>query len=128
MARCELAPGSPWNAIRLAVLMMVPWGSGTHTGARKSTSRSQPIPCQSEVGRRVDAERYRVDDGDVDAHAGLERAQLLEPFTLLERGRGQADEAGERGAPIGVDSDVVIERAVTAGRLRAGEIERPQPA
>src|SRR5580692_3264706 len=121
MARCELAPGSPWNAIRLAVLMMVPWGSGTHTGARKSTSRCEPIACLREIGRRVDAEWYRVDDGDVDAHAGLERAQLLEPFTLLERGGGQAHEEGERGAPISVDSDVMIERAVTAGRLRARE-------
>ena len=33
---------------------------------------------------------------DVDAHAGLERAQLLQPLALLERRRRQRDEARER--------------------------------
>ena len=43
-----------------------------------------------EICRRVDAERHAIDDGGVDAHAGLERAQLLEPFALLERRRAQS--------------------------------------
>src|SRR6476619_4299757 len=48
----------------------------------------------------------------VDAHAGFERAQLLEPLALLEwRGR-QRDEALERGAAIRIEADVMIERSV----------------
>ena len=69
-----------------------------------------------------------VDDLDVDAHAGLERPQLLEPFAPLQRRRRQGDEALQRRAAIGVEPDVVIERTLARRRGRAGEIERPQPA
>ena len=72
--------------------------------------------CQ--VLRRVDAERHAVDERDVDAHAGFERAQLLEPLALLERRGRQADEARERRAAIGIKADVMIERAI-AGRARS---------
>ena len=81
-----------------------------------------------QVFRRVDAERHGVDERHVDAHAGLERAQLLEPLALLQRRGRQRDEALERRAAIGVEADVVIERAVAVRRGGAGEIERAQPA
>ena len=48
---------------------------------------------------------------DVDAHAGVERAQLLQPLALLVRRRRQLDEALERGAPVSIEPDVVIMRA-----------------
>ena len=51
-----------------------------------------------------------VDDRDVDAHAGFERAQLLELFALLERRGRQGDEARERRAAIGIEPDMMIER------------------
>src|SRR3954451_9555358 len=77
MARWELAPGSPWNAIFLVVM---------------APSSSRSAFCQYfaggfEIGRRVDAARHGVDNGDVDPHAGLERPQLLELFLPLQ-GRG----------------------------------------
>ena len=68
-----------------------------------------------EIGRRVDAERHAVDERHVDAHAGLERAQLLELLALLERRRRQRHEALERRAAIGVDADVVVERPLADG-------------
>src|SRR3954471_8318016 len=76
MARCELAPGSPWNAIFFGVVM--------------APSSSRSGFCQYpaggfEVGPRVDAARDGIDDGDVDPHAGLERPQLLEFFLPLQR-------------------------------------------
>ena len=80
-----------------------------------------------EVLRRIDAERHAVDDGDVDAHAGLQRAQLLEPLALLERRGRQLDEALEGGAAVGIEPDVMVERPLPVGRGGAGEIERAQP-
>src|SRR3954454_12491690 len=76
MARWELAPGSPWNAIFGSVVM--------------APSSSRSAFCQYparrfEVGGHVDAARHGVDDGDVDPHAGLERAQLLEFFLPFQR-------------------------------------------
>ena len=64
---------------------------------------------------------------DVDAHAGLERAQLLELLAPLQRRRRQRDEALERRAAIGIKADVMIERPLAGGRRGAGEIERAQP-
>ncbi len=43
-----------------------------------------------EVGRGVDAAGDAVDDGDVDPHPGLQRAQLLELLLLLQRGAAAA--------------------------------------
>ncbi len=56
----------------------------------------------------------------IDAHAGIERAQLLELLALLVGRRRQLDEALQRRAPIGVKPDVVIMRA-RAGGVGAGE-------
>jgi hypothetical protein len=88
----------------------------------------QQLPRPGEVGLGVDAERDRVDDGGVDAHAVFQRAELLQPLALLERRRLKADVAVERGAAEGVDADVMVERAGTRGRGGAGEIEDAQDA
>src|SRR6185312_8877351 len=79
------------------------------------SSTRQHGPRFLQVLRRVDAARHRVDDGDVDAHAGVERAQLLQPLALLVRRRRQLDEALERGAPVRIEADVVIVRAGPLG-------------
>ena len=63
----------------------------------------------------------------IDAHAGFQRAQLLEPLALFQRRWRQRHEALQRGAAIGVEADVVVERPVAGGRGGAGEIERAQP-
>ena len=63
-----------------------------------------------EIVGRVDAERHRADDLDVDAHAGLERAQLLELLAPFQRRRGKRHEALQRGAAIGVEADMMVER------------------
>src|SRR5437868_8583044 len=78
MARCELAPGSPWNATFFG-LVMAP-----------SSSRSafcQYLAGGFEIGGRVDPARHGIGDGDVDPHAGVDRPQLLELF-LPREGRG----------------------------------------
>ena len=93
----------------------------------KSTAAASMARARLQVLRRIDAERHGVDDRHVDAHAGLQRAQLLEPLALFERRRRQRDEALQRGAPIGVKPDVVVERPLAGRRGGAGEIERAQP-
>ena len=69
----------------------------------------------------------RCRQSHVDAHAGLQRAQLLELLALLERRRRQRDETFQRCAAISVEPDVMIKRAVARGRRGAGEIKRAQP-
>ena len=68
-----------------------------------------------EIGRSIDTERNRVNERHVDAHAGFERAQLLEALAPLQRRRRQRDEALERGAAIGVEPDMVVMRALAPG-------------
>jgi len=46
----------------------------------------------------------------------LQRAQLLQPFAPLERRRRQRDEARERRAAIGIEADVVQQRASPTAR------------
>src|SRR3954447_2621425 len=76
IARWELAPGSPWNAIFFGVVM--------------APSSSRSAFCQYpaggfEVGGGIDPPRPRVDHTYCDPHAGLERPQLLELFLPLQR-------------------------------------------
>src|SRR4051794_25196902 len=115
----EFAPGSPWKTMRLRVLMGGP--------VLKSTLARNKRARPGKIRRGVDPEQSGLDDRHVDAHAGLERPQLLEAFAPLERARRQRHEALERGAPIGVEADVMIMRPRPPGRGRAGEIERAQP-
>src|ERR1044072_1125560 len=68
MARWELAPGSPWNAIFFVVM---------------APSSSRSAFCQYfaggfEIGGRVDAARHGVDNRDVDSPPGPGGAQLPE--------------------------------------------------
>ena len=60
-----------------------------------SPREDRPRPL--EIVGSIDPERHVVDDDRVDAHAGFERAQLLQPLAALERRRRQRDEA--RRAP-----------------------------
>src|SRR5215467_14221638 len=123
---CEFAPGSPWKTIfsRLADAVMAVL---VRDKMIRSTAR-QHDAGSFEVVWRIDTERHRIHDRHVDPHAGFKRAQLLELFAPLQCRRGQADEPLKRRPPISVKSDVVIERSVSVGCGRPGEVERPQPA
>ena len=79
-----------------------------------------------EIGRGVDlhAETRSCDQADRDAHAGFERAQLLEPLALFEHAARQRDKALERGAAIGVEPDMLVMRAVAPRHRGLAEIER----
>src|SRR4051812_32832370 len=118
MARCELAPGSPWNATFFGLVM--------------APSSSRSAFCQYpaggfEIGRGVDAPRYGIDDGDVDPHAGLDGAQLLELFLPFE-GRGrQRHKTLQRRAPVSIKANVVIARPLAMRGGRPGKIQRAQP-
>src|SRR5690606_30817872 len=79
-----------------------------------------------EVLWRVDAERDGIDDFGVDAHAGFERAKLLQALALLKHGLAKRDESLQRGAAPRVDADVMVERALTPRGGGAGKIERSQ--
>ena len=77
-----------------------------------------------ELCRRIDAERDRVDEGDLDTHPVFKHAKLLQPLAPLQRAGRERDEAGQRLASVGVEANMVPERAFARGRGRAGEIER----
>src|SRR5262245_39379428 len=126
----ELAPGSPWNTIFLRWLMRLPvrarriWSQYSRLLFHHSRLLFHQVAHARQIFRRVDVERLGADQRHVDAHAGLERAQLLEPLALLQRRGRQRDEAFERRAAIGVKPEVVIERPLPPWRGGAGEIER----
>src|SRR5262249_33309849 len=101
--------------------------STSASGRRALFAPAEDCARPFEIRGRVDAERHAVDDGRIEAHAGLERAQLLEFLALFERGRGQRHETGERRAAKGIKADVMIERPLAGRRRRAGEIKRAQP-
>src|SRR5438105_3296002 len=98
--------------------------------SRGSSTPSGPtlhqFPGPFEVGRGIDldAEPSRVDQADRDAHAGFERAQLLEPLALFEDAARQADIAVERGAAIGVKPDMLVMRPLAPRHDRLRKIER----
>ena len=62
-------------------------------------------------GCRPERRDAQLDQADRDAHAGFERAQLLEPLALFEHAARQRDEPLERGAAIGVEPDMLVMRA-----------------
>src|SRR6266496_5277745 len=100
---CELAPGSPWNTIFFARLIGFP---STGSSPRSAHRR----PQQFQVLGRVDLGRGAIDDRHVDAHAGLERAQLLELLAALERRGRQRDEAAERAAAKRIEPEMMVKR------------------
>src|SRR5438876_10943566 len=118
MAIWEFAPGSPWNAIFLGLVMP------------PCTSRSgfcQYAPGSFEIGRRIDAARHVIHDGDVDPQSGLERPKLLEFLLLFERGWGQRHETLQRRPAIGIEADVMVARPVAPRGRGAREVKRAQP-
>ena len=78
--------------------------------ARAGAARLEQRARAFEIGRSIDTEGNHVNEGHVDAHPRLQRAQLLQLLALLEPARRQLDEARQSGAAIGIDADVVIER------------------
>src|ERR1700722_9361805 len=114
MAIWEFAPGSPWNAIFM-VFVMAPCISRSGFG--------QYAPGGFKIGRRIDAARHRVHDGDVDPHPGLERPQLLELFLPFQRRGGQRYEALQRRAAIGIEPDMMVARPVAPRGGCAGEVK-----
>src|SRR6266478_7763561 len=118
MAMWEFAPGSPWNAIFMVlvvVLIMAP-----------CISRSgfcQYLTRGFEISRRIDAARHRVHDRDVDPHARLDRPELFELFPQLQRGRGQRHKALQRRAAIGIKADVMVARPVAPGGCGTGKVK-----
>src|SRR5262245_45017646 len=94
-------------------------GSGLEAGL---TAGLKELTRPLEVGRSIDTERDSVNEADMDAHAGFERPQLLQLLPELERRRWQRDEAGKRAPGIGVDADMVVERALAVRRGGAREV------
>src|ERR1019366_4668070 len=94
MAIWEFAPGSPWNAIFM-VLVMAPCISRSGFCQQKAGS--------DEVLRSVHASRHRVHDGDVDPHTGLDRPQLLQLLPPLQGRRGERHETLQRRAAVGIE-------------------------
>src|SRR5260370_38085189 len=118
MAIWEFAPGSPWNAIFLG-LVMAPF-----------ISRSGFCQYQAggfEVGRRIDPARHRIDDGDIDPHPGFERPQLFELLLPLQRGGGERNEALQRRAAKGIEADMMEARPLAPGGGGAGKVKSAQP-
>ena len=93
--------GHPWRLVSAAQL----WPSMLRARFSRSSGVSTPSGTVSTMR-------------DVDAHAGFERAQLLELLALLQRRRRQRDEALERRAAIGVEADMMVERPVARARWR----------
>src|SRR5260370_34734958 len=123
MAIWELAPGSPWNAIFSFLVML----SFLAPSIRSSAICQYPAGG-FEIGRGIDAAGHRVDDGDVDPHAGLQGPELLEFFLALERRGRQLDEALQRRAAIGIEADVMVARPIAPWRRGAREVQRAQPS
>src|SRR5215831_16723122 len=89
---------------------------------------SSQSPGALQIGGSVDldADETGFDQADRDAHAGFERAQLLEPFALFEYPPRQGDKPLERSAPVGVEADMLVMRPLSPRHDRLAEIERPR--
>src|SRR5450759_2857875 len=122
MAIWEFAPGSPWNAIFMVLVMFVFLAPCISRSAFR-----QYVPGGFEIGGGVDAAGHRVHDGDVDPHPGLERSELLEFFLLLQRRGGQRNEALQRRTAIGIKADMMVARPLAPRDGGAGKIKRAQP-
>src|SRR6185437_1868128 len=72
--------------------------------------------------------RNGVNERHIDAHAGFERAELLEALALLQRRWRQGNEALERGAAIGVEAYMVVVRAAAMRHGQAAEIKSSRDA
>src|ERR1700750_1907300 len=114
MAMCELAPGSPWNAIFSFLLMLLAIVFRCAPCSSRS-SFGQYAAGGFEVGGGVDPARDGVDDGDVDPHPRFQRTELLQLLLQFQRRGRQRHESLQRGAPVGVEADVMVARSVTMG-------------
>jgi hypothetical protein len=90
----------------------------TQTFALESIAK-QPARFFQILGR-VDAKRHTLHDHDIDAHAGVDRAQLLQILTPFIGRPWEFDEAFQGCATVCVEPDVMIVRS-DAGRIFATE-------
>ena len=90
-------------------------------------STAEHPACFLQVFRRIDAVRHAFHQRDIDPHAVVERAQLLEPLALLVGRRWQFDEALQRRAAICIKADVMVMRTGPDG-IGARERRRMQAA
>ena len=81
----------------------------TQTLAVESTG--QQLARLLQFFRRVDPERHAFHDHRIDAHAGVQRPQLLELLASLVAPTAAAYKTLERRAAIGIEPDVVIVRS-----------------
>jgi hypothetical protein len=95
----------------------------TQTFALESTAK-QPARFFQILGR-VDAKRHTSNDHDIDAHAGVDRAQLLQILTPFIGRRREFDEAFQGCATVRVEPDVMIVWS-DAGRICAAESFGPK--
>ena len=77
-----------------------------------------------QIGGSIDTERHAVHARHRNAHIRFQRPQLLQLFALFQRRRRQGDKARQRVAGIGINADMMKQRALAGGRGGAGEIER----
>ena len=125
-AMWELAPGSPWNAIFSFLLMALGYlflgglvaAAQVFASSRRVVSRSVGVSTPRRDG---------IDHGDVDPHAGFQRAELFEPLLPFQRRRRQLHEALQRRAAVGVEADMVVARPVAMRGGGAGEIQGAHP-
>ncbi len=88
-------------------------------------------PRALEVGRSIDTVRHAVNERDFDPHAGFQSAQLLEALAPFQCRLGQRDEARQRPAAEGVETDMMIQRTVapsSEGRRDAGANSGDSPS
>src|SRR5439155_18077571 len=107
-ARRRHAPAEDGRAERHAERGDGPPGSGSPPPRREQGLHGVQIVLRVHADGRLG----RLHDRDRDAV--LEEAQLLEPLGLLELRRRQAMEGLERGAPVGVETDVLVDRRADA--------------
>jgi cytochrome c len=77
---------------------------------------------------RIDAKRHGVNQHDVYAHSRFERPQLLQPLPHFERGGRKTDKTGQSLPPVGIETDMMQERAIAPWRGRTREIEGAKAA
>ena len=77
-----------------------------------------------EVGGSIDTDGHGVNERNVDAHAGIERAHLLKLTLGFARRARQPGEHVDGGPAVGIDADMMELWPGVAGRQKAAEIPR----
>ena len=83
---------------------------GRLSGREKSADALQ-------IGGSIDTDRSTVNDCNADAHASFECPELFQTLTLFEGGRRQRYETVECGSTVGINADVMEQRADAMGAV-----------